>query len=149
MVFKKKRGLSPIVATVLLITLAVILALIIFLWARGFISEQIEKRGTPIDRVCEQIEIQASYSPGDRRLTVSNRGSFQIHAIEVREESPSSSNVRVYETNIPPLDSRTFNIDLIDNPERIIIYPQVLGTIVGKEDHKAKTCLNAGKTINL
>lgn len=40
-----KRGLSPIIATVLLIFLVLILASIVFLWARGFFSEQLEKGG--------------------------------------------------------------------------------------------------------
>ena len=44
----KKRGLSPVIASVLLILLVLVLASIIFLWARGFIGEQIEKFGEPI-----------------------------------------------------------------------------------------------------
>ena len=44
---KDKRAISPVVATVLLIVLVLILAAIIFLWARGFVGEQVEKFGEP------------------------------------------------------------------------------------------------------
>jgi len=48
--------LSPVIATVLLIALVLVLAAIIFMWARGFISEQIEKFGTPIEDLCDSVD---------------------------------------------------------------------------------------------
>ena len=48
-VCRGKRGLSPVIASVLLIALVLVLASIIFMWARGFISEQIEKFGNPVE----------------------------------------------------------------------------------------------------
>ena len=43
MFLKKKKGLSPVIATTLLILMAVIIALIIFLWVKAFVGEKIQK----------------------------------------------------------------------------------------------------------
>ena len=40
---KEKKGVSPIISTVLLIVIVIILAIIILLWSRGFVKEIITK----------------------------------------------------------------------------------------------------------
>jgi len=40
---EKKKGVSPVIATVLLIAMVVVIALIIFLWFRGLTKEAITK----------------------------------------------------------------------------------------------------------
>ncbi len=53
----KKKGLSPVVATVLLVAIVVILALLIFLWLRNaFVPEIIEKYGEDVQIVCERVQ---------------------------------------------------------------------------------------------
>ena len=43
MIKRGKKGLSPIIATVLLIVITLIIAMIIFLWAKNFIGEKTKK----------------------------------------------------------------------------------------------------------
>ncbi|MBU0761307.1 MAG: hypothetical protein KJ858_06510, partial [Nanoarchaeota archaeon] len=59
---KKRRALSPVIATVLLIAIALVLAVIIFLWARSFIGEGLEKDGRAIDKACENVVFNADAS---------------------------------------------------------------------------------------
>jgi flagellin-like protein len=152
MVFERKKGLSPVIATVLLIALAMVLAMIIFIWARGWISEQIEKKGTPIDQICESVSMRVELYPiggSDYDLSISNDGSVSIHAIEIRAESKGSSETFTREISLNEMGSTIKRITLKSGTERIIVYPQLLGTIKGKTDHREKTCLDEGKIITL
>ncbi len=157
MVFTKKRGLSPVIATVLLIALAVILAMIIFLWARGWINEQIEKKGVPIDQVCESVKINIDYSTPEGTskgdgvvLRVVNVGSVPIHAIEVRQEGGGSSKPNSFNVSVAPTKtSEEVIVILGENIKKVVVYPQLMGTIKGKTDNRVTTCLNSGKTITL
>ncbi len=82
----KKRGLSPVVATMLLITLALILAVIIFLWARSFIGESVQKQGADVEQSCQEVyfEVQAFASSG---IDIVNQGTIPIYAMEVRKSA--------------------------------------------------------------
>ncbi len=60
----KKKAISPVVATVLLIALVVIIALIIFLWFRGMVQEGVLKFGKNIKLVCDDVEFEATYDSG-------------------------------------------------------------------------------------
>jgi flagellin-like protein len=152
MVLRVKRGLSPIVATVLLIALAMILAMIIFLWARGWISEQIEKRGVPIESVCESVEIKVDWRmEGSLFINIVNLGPIYLNSLEIRQEGTGSSVPSIWEIGVPPLGSSSNEKEIIITPgtKKVIIYPQIMGNIRGKKDNKVTTCLNSGEVINL
>ncbi len=57
----KKKGISPLVATVLLIGFVIAIALLVFLWGKGYIEELAEKRGLLAEKQqqCNSIEITA------------------------------------------------------------------------------------------
>jgi len=84
---KNKRGLSPVVTTVLLIALVVILAIIILLWAIAFIPESILKGERAIESVCDDVAFEASFKDipetNEDEIWVSNNGNVNIHAFEV------------------------------------------------------------------
>ncbi len=151
MVKKEKRGLSPIVATVLLIALAIVLAMIVFLWARGFISEQIEKRGEPIDQICELVNIQVDYSSSGSNieLIVVNMGSIPVHSVEVREiDESGSSSINIWNISANTLGhSSQRSLAISPNTKEIVIYPRIIGTVRGKSENKEATCLTKGKSI--
>ena len=82
----KKRGLSPVVATVLLIAIVVIIALIVFFWLRGTVQEAITKfDGTNIQLVCNQVSFDADYSSGE--VYLSNTGNVPIYRFKAKLES--------------------------------------------------------------
>jgi len=80
-----KKGLSPVVATALLIVLAIILAAIIFLWARGFLIEKAQKKGSPIEYSCKDVKFEAEAY--NQQIKIVNRGDIAIFSIEVKKKS--------------------------------------------------------------
>ena len=88
----KKRGLSPIVATVLLIALALVLAVIVYLWARSIIGESAEKNGSDISNSCEltKFTVDAVMTDGGvlvNRVYIGNTGTVPIYCAEIRKSS--------------------------------------------------------------
>lgn len=82
---KKKKGVSPIIATVLLIGMVVALALIVFVWMRSFTRETITKfEDENIELACDQIDIEASYSQSTKNVTISNIGNVPIYDVRVK-----------------------------------------------------------------
>jgi|SRR3989344_2830786 len=69
-----KRGLSPIVATVLLVSLVIVLATILLLWSRTFISDLDPEVN------CEGVEFDAEIyeSGGAYNLIIVNTGTVEI-----------------------------------------------------------------------
>ncbi|MAG24191.1 hypothetical protein CMI47_01300 [Candidatus Pacearchaeota archaeon] len=91
----KKRGLSPIIATVLLISLGIILALIIFLWARGVVAESVQKFGEPIENSCGNVnfDAEAIYDDGsytDAGIHIVNRGNVGLAGVVIKEKGAGS-----------------------------------------------------------
>lgn len=77
-----KKGISPLVATVLLVSITLILAVIVFFWARSFISETIEKNNRAIEMSCEDISFLIEARDGN--LSLENIGSIPIYGVEMR-----------------------------------------------------------------
>ena len=77
----KKRGLSPVIATVLLIGIVIVIGLIVFLWFRGISEEAITKfDGTNVKLVCDDIQFQAQYSSG--KIFITNIGNVPIYRMK-------------------------------------------------------------------
>ena len=85
-----KRGLSPVIATVLLISLALILAVIVFLWARGFIEEKIQKFGEPIERACEDVSFSVDVDSSNNEIKLTNMGTVPLYGVEIRKKNDLS-----------------------------------------------------------
>ena len=79
---KRKRGLSPVVATVLLIVMVIVIGLIIFLWFRGMTEEVVTKWGKNVAMVCDEVEFAASCSDGT--LYITNDGNVPIYGMQVK-----------------------------------------------------------------
>ena len=148
-----KRGLSPVIASVLLILLVLVLASLIFLWARGFISEQIEKFDRPVDSICEDIRFDAELvvEAGFDTLEVRNTGDVDIFNFEVKRIQGGNSESDVFKFSVPSGggERKDFNFNMKDgsNPEKIIVYPTLVGNLKGKDSNRVYTCVNRGQTI--
>lgn len=157
---KSKRGLSPVIATVLLIVLVFVLFALIFLWMRGLISEQIEKNEQAIENVCPSVVFQADLirEGSNYFLEVINRGSVHVHRLEVKlidnrgnaELHPFSESdvliVGVGETLRKDVDLTMSNGN---TATEIIVYPILAGTVKGGSVNKPYTCIDMGQTINV
>ena len=85
--FLGKRGVSPVIATVLLIGLAAVLALVIFLWAKSTLAEQYLKFNEPVERSCESVNYEAEFTNGN--FSVINRGNIPIYGFKVYSKTQS------------------------------------------------------------
>ncbi len=79
---KRKRGLSPVIATVLLIGIVVVIALIVFTWFKGFTQEAITKNGENAQLVCNKVKFKASLS--GTTLSISNLGNEPIYGMVIK-----------------------------------------------------------------
>tara|TARA_B100001971_G_C18157969_1_gene519685 strand:+ start:284 stop:766 length:483 start_codon:yes stop_codon:yes gene_type:complete len=153
---KGKGGVSPIIASVLLILLIIVLASMVFLWARGFISEQIEKFDKPIDQVCEGVEFDVELfgSGGNQRLEVVNRKDVDIYNLQIKKVLGGNSEVSTFKVKIDARSSASgsfnFNLKGGQTAEEVIITPTLIGTEVGKDSKRVFTCVDKSikRTIN-
>ena len=99
---KNKRGVSPIVATVLLVAIVIIIAIILWFWYNQFIDEQRAKAESQLAQECADSEIQiveltcedlTAGSPSTYRLTmnIANTGGSRISKLVVNSRSLTTS----------------------------------------------------------
>lgn len=82
---KKKEGLSPVIATVLLIAMVIVMGLIVFLWMRGSIKEVIYKFSDQnIELACADVSFTPEYTSATGNLYVVNNGDVPIKDFKVR-----------------------------------------------------------------
>ena len=129
---KNKRGVSPIIATVLLIVIVVILAMIIFLWARSFVGEAIQKKNKPIEQSCGEVNLELSYREGV--LYATNKGNIPIYNLEISKKSGASIDTQNSGKGITLGASLTVNVG--PDYDEIEVFPVILGqTETGKKSY--------------
>jgi flagellin-like protein len=132
-----KRGISPVIATVLLVAMVVVIGLIIFLWFRGLTEEAITKfGGRNIELVCEEVEFLSDYSVAGT-LSISNVGNVPIFGMKVRiskqgtHETPDIQDLPVGWPNIGLRQGGTFSGNLIEEftgADQVLLIPILMGT---------------------
>ncbi|MBU0958963.1 MAG: hypothetical protein KKB31_03380 [Nanoarchaeota archaeon] len=133
----KKRGVSPVVATVLLIAMVIVIALIIFLWFKNIGGEVVSKFGQNIELTCGEVEFYADYD--NNQVYISNIGTIPIFGMSVKVNSGSSHETKNIinefdnwdtrgldqgETYSGPRKSGPYGTDV----ESLILTPVLLGT---------------------
>ncbi|MBS3094959.1 type IV pilin [Candidatus Pacearchaeota archaeon] len=81
-----KKGVSPVIASVLLISMVIILAGVVFFWMRGFIQEPTILSGKNIELVCEEIIFRASVD--GNQLFLTNDGNVPISELRIKIQNP-------------------------------------------------------------
>ncbi len=137
-----KRGLSPVIATVLLIAIVIVIGLIVFLWFKGIQAEAITKfDGENVKLVCENVEIEASYSSGT--VYVSNTGNVPVYKIKARVSSKGSYSTETLGDggswpNAGLNQGGTYSGGLTHNGDELLLIPVLIGETSTEE--KAYTC---------
>lgn len=125
----KKRGLSPVIATMLLVAIVVVIGLIIFLWFRGITEEAITKfDGTNIKLVCEEVQFDASYS--NNNVFVLNVGNVPIYKMKMMLISDGSHTTELIETGWPEFgltQGGVFQGPILGAANKIILIPVLIG----------------------
>ena len=132
-----KKGVSPAIATVLLIAIALVLAVIIFLWARSYIGESVQKSDRAIESSCAEVVFEAeAFSDGS--VAIQNNGNVPIYGIEVREKSLTGWSIELSDSFSGPeiegngigngesasIDGGTWNLA----GEELVVIPILLGS---------------------
>lgn len=137
-VLRKKRGISPVIATVLLVAMVVVIGLIIFLWFRGITKEAVTKfGGTNIELVCEDVEFLSDYSTATGILSISNIGNVPIFGMKARiseQGGYETLNVNDLSVGWPEIGLRqggTFSGNLLaefTGADQVLLIPVLMGT---------------------
>jgi len=135
---ENKKGVSPVIATVLLIAIVVVLGILIFMWSKGFVEEVISKNNMPSHQVCYEIEFTAVRIGSN--LIITNDGDIPIFQLEIKQKTGGDIMVKRYLENIPA-GQTTQPISLDGNPDEVEVVPVFLGTNKDGE-RKAYTCEN-------
>ena len=143
-----KKGLSPVIATVLLVAITLVLAIIVFLWARSFVGESIQKEGRDIDQSCGETGFRAEVirvSDSEATLFIENTGRVPLFGAEIRKKQVIGE-IKKVETfqNKNVYSGETGEIDLSDIAndlnigDSVIIVPVLLGET--EQAKKAYVC---------
>ena len=143
---KSVKGLSPVIATVLLITIVIVIALIVFLWIRGMTEEAITKFGNQnVQLVCGQVAFEASYT--ENTLYITNPGNIPIFGMNVKiigEGTHSTIDLSTESANWPGMglnQGGAFSDDSLSellNGNEIILIPILIGE--SKSGRKTYVC---------
>ena len=137
----KKKGVSPIIATVLLIFIVIVIALIIFFWLRGFIKEPVTKFDKNIQLSCNDVQFDSAYSGGT--LQISNTGNvpiFQVRVKIIKSDKSYNKESLLDWPNLGLLQGDSFNevLNLQSNVNKIVVIPVLIGS--SKKGKRTFTC---------
>ena len=131
-----KKGVSPVISTVLLIMIVIISASLILMWSRGFIKEKITKDvGTgekDAEQVCRDISMKSILNNIDGSFGFTNNGNVPIYAINLKLAGTSGSSQRIrvgYEDGGSANPGQSILIEdyPYDNYDEVKIIPIILG----------------------
>ncbi|MCX6748192.1 MAG: hypothetical protein NT076_01160 [Candidatus Pacearchaeota archaeon] len=134
-----KKAISPVIATVLLIAIVVVLAVIILLWARGFISESVIKEGENIKYACDKVSLDAEYDGSV--LDVVNSGNIAVYQLKVMGVNQGAKETVDAEGGLGI--GQTASYDIPTEYDSLEIYPVLLGE--GSTSKKSSICENSFK----
>ena len=149
----KRKAISPIIATVILISLVVTLSIVVWIFLGGFIKELVIKQEKSVEAVClDEVEISASVEDlSFDQVIVSNDGDAPIAGVNIAvKASGGEGKLKFYNC---PLESgaasteicafttgEDFGIDLIQNCEKVTITPVLLGKGQKSGRHQRSSC---------
>jgi flagellin-like protein len=124
----KKRGIAPIIATIILVGVVVVLGVISFVWFRGFIKEEGTKFGKNLQAVCEDVKFEADYS--SETISLLNTGNVPIFKMKIKKFSSGSYTTEELQgmSNLKQGDSFSGSLTLTVI-QKIVVIPVLLGTV--------------------
>lgn len=125
---RQKKAVSPVITTMVLIMLALVLASIIFIWAKGFIGEQVSKFDKPIEDSCANVVMDGIVLVADNKITVSNNGNVPLYKVGIRVTSPSgNSEIEYVLLNLFQGSSLTIDSSKTLEDNKVDLIPVLLG----------------------
>lgn len=153
----EKKGVSPVVATILLLALMLVLAAIIFAWARGFVKEQLQKNGESAESVCAQLKFDVNFQRTgavDERMTgniqVVNRGAIPIYGFDIKQVSGGNVMRTPFLFSVLPGETvPSKSLMLAGSASNLEMYPILLASVQNQKLNKQYTCLHNAEKIQV
>ena len=104
---KTKKGISPIIATILILGFTVVLAAIFVTWGSGFFqktqesTENTVRLSTVCTNVATNIKLTPKVSVGTLELAVDNGGQYEINGFIFRVYNAGETTADVFDTEVP------------------------------------------------
>ena len=145
-----KKGISPLIATVILIAISIAIFGIIFGWMRGMVSEQVAKFGAPIDTECEKLVFSAKIS--ENTIYINNQGNIPIAGINLKMrvggKTITKSVLKTLDGVISPGETDTIAVNAsLASSQKNTITPIIQGKTV--KSNKMQRYLCKTKSIDL
>ena len=131
------------IATVILIAMVIVIALMVFLWFKNMSKEAITKfNDQNIELVCDQVQFDAGYSPDTQTLSVQNNGNVPIYGLKVNVYTAGGNKPYDFDkTSTDPtvvsqlkgginqggVFSHVLSSDQVSGATKIIVYPVLIG----------------------
>jgi len=157
-----KKGVSPLIATVLLVVIAIALGGIVFAWVRSFVKENVEKMGGAIETICQSIAFDATASRTAAGITinVNNQGNIPLYGMNVKMwVVGGKSYSKFFKTASVVEGGGTGEINILSGDNKFLIpgqgsikfdiTPVILGKGVNTGKGRIHLCKQQMKTVNL
>jgi len=128
-----KRSVSPVIATVLLVAISIVLAIIVFLWATKFIGEVVTKGNSPAEQKCGEVNLEVTYIGSE--VQVANKGQVYVYRADIFKVVKGEENSAGY---IEKLGAGMSDKKDIGSAEEVKVVPIILGQ--AGEKKVAYTC---------
>lgn len=127
-----KKGISPLVATVLLVGFTLALAIVVWMWAGGFLEERAQKAGKIANAEISCITdvgfsvIESCKSNNKLTITVENRKSEPLNGFTLRIEDGDNFEVKSITQQINNLEVKKLSVETNINPQSFVLVPQII-----------------------
>ena len=157
---RSKRGISPLIATVLLIAFAVALGAVVMNWGRSYIEatqSQVQEQGQTEIKCSTQVKLQAakigdvtkvcyddSASPPHVKFIIENTGTVPVSGLKVQiiNDGDNINTTSINGITLTSGDSYSTTVDYTGNFQQVRIVPVIQ---VGLSN---VTCANAALTYD-
>jgi len=133
----KKKGISPIIASILLIVFVLVISVVVVSWMRGSVEKQIESGEERSEEMVTGLRtgvkiLDAKPIAGKLRLTITNTGKNTISKVNIKVEGEDGIKVTDEDVNIGSLDSATIYVDAdVGRINNIEVTPVVDEKLIG------------------
>lgn len=140
------KGITPLVATIILAVVAVCLFIAIFFWIKSIQHESIVKFDNDIEQSCAYIQFSAVYS--SNMLNVQNPGTVPIWKVEVYKKAGGSL-IDIGSVTGPILSGTSASSSIsCESGDQLKVYPILLGISKDTGSEKEYKCDKQAKTVN-
>jgi hypothetical protein len=138
-----KRGIEPVIATILLVVIAIALFGVIFMWVKNMQKESILKFGSAIELSCPNVNFNIIKSSSNS-VQVQNRGSVAIYGAKLIVGGNSLPDIQ---GPISPGSASQVQGISCTSGQQIKVIPILLGTSQKTNAEKPYICKDQAKTI--